>query len=167
MSQGLSYTPKATKQTRWPAFLIFVLQTATEDCCNMPVQNVLLPVCSLSLFRLCSQTGICESFVRGRGTEIRPFGSHLGSSISKATEKGLIRVYVAACPLSLSALSSTAVLFPSLAQQVQLGRPFRFRRAVSFFTSHTALDPSFAYAHVEAAFVLSVFAWGQMPVLSL
>lgn len=131
MSQGLSYTPKTTKQTRWPVFSYFLLQTATEDCCNMPFQNALLPACSLSLFRLCSQTGICESFVRGWGTEIRPFGSHLGSSISKATEKGLISHR--GCMSSLSALSSTMALFPSLSQQVQRGRPLRFTRAVSFF----------------------------------
>lgn len=94
MSQVLSYTPKAIKQTRWPVLIL---------CCTTPVQNLLLPVHSLPVLHLHGQTGMCESFVCvcvcWLETEIQPFGSHLGTSISEATETGRIITWSLLCHL--------------------------------------------------------------------
>lgn len=100
MSQVLSFTPKATKQTRWPVSE-FVLQTATEDCCTMSVPNLLLPVYPLSLLNHYSQTGICESLVCvGWALKSNPLVPS-DAPVSQKQQKQVESSLVAACLVSL------------------------------------------------------------------
>lgn len=88
MSQVLSFTPKATD---------FVLQTATDDCCTMPVQNVLLPVYPLSLLHLFSQTGIREFVCVGwalKSNPLVPSDAIVSPKQQKQGESSLVAVCV-------------------------------------------------------------------------
>lgn len=90
----------------------FVLQTATDDCCTMPVPNLLLPVYPLSLLRLYSQTGICESYVcvSWKSNPLVPSDAPVSLKEQKQVESSLVAAWLLSLLCHLSWPYSEALL---------------------------------------------------------
>lgn len=112
MSQVLSFTPKATKQTRWPALSL---------CCKLLPRTVAqrqIKIC----YCLFIPVPFCKSLVRQAlvkhfcvcwlGTEIKPFGSQGRTGLSEATGTGRIitRGCVSLCSVICNGLALGALL---------------------------------------------------------
>lgn len=127
-----------------------MLQTATEDSCTTPVQKLLLPVHSLSLLHLYSQTGICEIFVSTGHRNQKPFPTEAPSISQKQVSLSL-----SGCMTGLSALSPITALLSSLCLAGTMATVKVYQSGVAF-ALYTAVDLSVAYDLVVVDCVLSV-----------
>lgn len=126
----------------------FVLQTATDDCCTMPVPNLLLPVYPLSLLRLYSQTGICESYVcvSWKSNPLVPSDAPVSP---KHRNRWNHHSWLRGCCLC-SVICRGLTLKPCLASTVTT---IKFNQGTCVaFALYTAVDLSIAYAPVAACF---------------
>lgn len=161
MSQVLSFTPKATKQTRWPVLIL---------CCKL-LQRV-VPQCQ---FQICYclfipspfwTTIVRQAFVNrlcvlaGHWNQTLWFPvmhQSLRSNRNRSNHHSWPRVSSLCC-----VICNGLTLKPRLAGTMTT---IMFTRAV--WHLYTAVDLSVAYALVVADCVLSAMIWGQMPALSL
>ena len=141
---------------------MFVLQTATEDCCTKPVQNLLLPVYPRSLLHLFSQTGICESFVcvgwALKSNALVPSDAPVSPKQQKQVESSLVAASL--CSVICDGLTPKLCLAGTMTTVT-------FNQSSVAFALYTVADLPVAYALTVADCVLSVMIWGQMPALSL